>query len=234
MRWLVTFLGVCLLTAAEPAPQSPTPDAAQETTPQTIVCLGDSLTAGYGLEEAQAWPALMQAMASADGRDWQVINAGVSGDTTQSARKRVAWALKAKPTVVVIALGGNDGLRGIEPRLMEGNLHAIIRQVRAAGARPVLAGMQIPTNFPVERREEFTAVFPRLAERENIALIPFLLAGVGGEAKLNQADRIHPNAAGQKLLAATVYFVLVPLLSTQPSAELTPQLTAQPARTAAP
>ncbi len=209
MRCLLLFFLVLGGMAAEPAQPV--------TVPQIIVCLGDSLTAGYGLDETQAWPAVMQGLATADKREWRVINAGVSGDTTQSARKRVAWALKAKPTVVVIALGGNDGLRGIEPRIMEGNLRAIIRQVVAAGARPVLAGMQLPTNFPAERRAEFTAVYPRLAEVEEIALIPFLLAGVGGEPQLNQADRIHPNVAGQKIVAATVYAGLLPLLAATPT-----------------
>lgn len=179
---------------------------------QTILCLGDSLTAGYGLDEAQAWPAVAQALANADGKSWTFINAGVSGDTTQAARNRLDWALRAKPDVVVIALGGNDGLRGIDPATTEANLRQIIERVLQRGARPILAGMQLPTNLGDDYREQFTAIYPRLATEFTIPLIPFLLEGVGGVRELNLSDQIHPNADGQRRVAATVYAALQQVL----------------------
>lgn len=177
-------------------------------TDQTILCLGDSLTAGYGLDEGQAWPAVAQALATRDGKPWRFINAGVSGDTTQAARNRLEWALRARPDVVVIALGGNDGLRGIAPATTEANLRTIITRVRAVGATPILAGMQLPTNLGEEHRQAFAAIYPRLAEECSLTLIPFLLDGVGGVRELNLSDQIHPNAEGQRRVAATVYAVL--------------------------
>ncbi len=175
---------------------------------ESILCLGDSLTAGYGLDEAQAWPAVAQELATADGKAWTFINGGVSGDTTEAARNRLDWALRAKPTVVVIALGGNDGLRGLDPTTTEANLRFIIQRVQERGARPIVAGMQLPTNFGEEYRQAFAAIYPLLATELAVPLIPFLLEGVGGERELNQSDQIHPNAAGQQRVAATVYAAL--------------------------
>ncbi len=175
---------------------------------QTILCLGDSLTAGYGLDEAQAWPAVAQTLATKDGKSWTFINAGVSGDTTQAGRNRLDWALRAKPDVVVIALGGNDGLRGLDPATTEANLRRIIQHVQNSAARPILAGMQLPTNLGADYRQRFAAIFPRLATELSIPLIPFLLEGVGGVRELNLSDQIHPNAAGQQRIAATVYAAL--------------------------
>lgn len=173
----------------------------------TILCLGDSLTAGYRLDEGEAYPALVEARARADGLDWRVINAGVSGDTTTGALRRLDWALKAKPDALFIALGGNDGLRGIEPARTQENLVALIARARAAGARPLLAGMRLPTNYG-ERADAFAAIYPALAREHDVPLLPFLLEGVGGVPELNQPDGIHPTADGQRRVAAVVYAFL--------------------------
>jgi acyl-CoA thioesterase-1 len=181
---------------------------------ETLICLGDSLTAGYGVDVDEAWPALLQ-----QGLDeklpgrWKVINAGVSGDTTAGGLARVPWLLKAHPDVVLICLGGNDGLRGLDPAASEANLDAMITRFQAAHARVVLAGMQLPTNYGADYRARFAGIYPRVAERHHVALMPFLLVGVGGDARLNQADGIHPNPQGHRLVARAVQDFLAPLLA---------------------
>ena len=172
-----------------------------------IVFLGDSLTAGYGLEEDQAYPALIQARMPS----WTVANAGVSGDTSAGALRRVPWVLKAKPDVVFIAIGANDGLRGQPVDQLEANLRRIIAQVRAAGATAVLAGMRMPVNYGEDYRTAFAAVYPRVAEETRTPLMPFILESVAMKPELNQTDGIHPNAAGQKLVAAAVLAFLASL-----------------------
>ena len=178
----------------------------------TIVCLGDSLTAGKGLEEGEAYPALVEQLARADGLDWRVINAGVSGDTSTAGLRRLAWVLKGKPDVVFIALGANDGLRGQPTTVLQDNLIAIIEKCRAASAMVAMAGLQIPTNYGEDYRLAFSGVFPTVAQQQKIPLLPFLLQGVGGVPGLNQADGIHPTAEGQRLMAAQVYAFLKPLI----------------------
>lgn len=173
---------------------------------ETVVFLGDSLTAGYGLDESQAYPALIQAQMPS----WKVVNAGVSGDTSAGALRRLAWVLKAKPDVVFIALGANDGLRGLPVEQLAQNLTKIIAQVRAAGAKPVLAGMQLPANYGEDFRTRFAAVYPDVAKETKVPLMPFLLAGVAMKPELNQADTVHPNAAGQQLVATAVLAFLYP------------------------
>jgi acyl-CoA thioesterase-1 len=174
-----------------------------------IACFGDSLTAGYGLAEDEAWPAVLGRARPA----WTVLNAGVSGDTSGAALRRVGWMLKARPDVVVIALGANDGLRGLPLERLEANLADIISRVQAAGARPVLAGMRLPTNLGADYRDAFAAIYPRLAQRFAIPLLPFLLEGVAMVPDLNQADAIHPNAAGHRAIAALVETTLAPLVT---------------------
>jgi acyl-CoA thioesterase I len=179
---------------------------------ETVAFLGDSLTAGYGLDDSQAYPALIQEQLRLVAPQWNVINSGVSGDTSAGAVRRVAWVLKAKPAVVVVAIGANDGLRGLPVAQLEANLTRIIATISAAGAKPLLAGMQLPTNFGADYRSAFAAVYPRVAAQSHVPLLPFLLAGVAMEPKLNQADGIHPNAEGQKRVAATVLAFLRPHL----------------------
>jgi acyl-CoA thioesterase I len=174
----------------------------------TMVFLGDSLTAGFNVDAQDAYPALVEQLAQRDQRGWKIINAGISGDTTAGGVRRIAWALKAKPAVMLIALGANDGLRGLSVADMKKNLSAIITQAKNNGVRVLLAGMQLPKNYGEEYRQAFAEVYPALAKEHNVPLLPFLLTGVAGDATLNLPDGIHPNLAGHKIIAQTVYAAL--------------------------
>jgi acyl-CoA thioesterase-1 len=182
------------------------------TAPKTLLCLGDSLTAGYGLDESQAWPALLQARLDAALPGWRVVNAGVSGDTSDDALQRLGWLLKSPPTAAFVCLGGNDGLRGLKPAHTEANLRRILARLRGAGAVCSLAGMDLPTNLGPEYRQAFKALFPRVATAAHAGFMPFLLQGVGGIPALNQADGIHPNAEGARIVADHVAAFLIPRL----------------------
>lgn len=178
-----------------------------------VVFFGDSLTAGFGLDPAEAYPALLRERIEAAG-PYRVVNAGVSGDTTTGGLRRVEWVVRQPVAVFVLALGANDGLRGQPVERMEENLDAILRAVRARhpDARLVVAGMQLPRNLGEGYYASFAAVFPRVAERHGAALVPFLLDGVAAVPELNQGDQIHPNAEGQRRVADNVWAVLGPLL----------------------
>ena len=186
--------------------------AAAEAALKTLLCLGDSLTAGYGLDEAQAWPALLQARLDASLPGWRVVNAGVSGDTTDDAVQRLDWVLKSPPTAAFICLGGNDGLRGLTPQHTEANLRLILARFKAAGAVCTLAGMDLPSNLGPEYRQAFKALFPRVAAAAHAGYLPFLLQGVAGIPALNQADGIHPTAEGEVIVARHVGDFLLPRL----------------------
>ncbi len=169
-----------------------------------VVFLGDSLTAGLGLNEDQAYPALLGKQLQQEGLPVRVINAGVSGDTTAGGLARLSWLLNQHPDVVVVALGGNDGLRGLPVQEVNQNLREIVRRSQAAGARVLLLGLQMPPNYGPEYTAGFAAVYPKIAQDLNVSLLPFMLAGVGGIARLNQMDGIHPTAAGQEIVAKNV------------------------------
>ena len=176
-----------------------------------IVILGDSITAGFGLDDPnQAYPALLQQKIDAAGLPYTVANAGLSGDTTAGGLRRVDWALGEGADVLIIALGGNDGLRGLSPKQTEENLLGIIKKARAKspGITVIIAGMQMPENMGREFVDKFSAVFPRVAQEAGVTLLPFLLEGVGGVSELNQADMIHPTPEGQKRVAENVWKVL--------------------------
>lgn len=179
-----------------------------------VVFVGDSLTAGYGLDPDQAYPAVIAERMRQAGLTFDVVNAGLSGDTTAAGLRRTTWVLRRPVAVFVLALGGNDGLRGIPPAETERNLQAIIDAVRKAQpeARVVLAGMQAPQNMGPEFTTAFRELFPRLAERNGLPFVPFLLEGVAGVRELNQPDGIHPTAEGQQRIAAVVWPVLEPVL----------------------
>ena len=179
----------------------------------TIVFLGDSLTAGHGVDEDQAFPAVVQRLAAADQLPWTVVNAGISGDTTAGGLRRVAWLVKAKPDWVFIALGANDGLRGQPASATRDNLVAMIERFRAAGITVAIAGMQLPTNYGEGYRTEFAAVFPQIAKDHAVPWLPFLLEGVGGIPQMNQGDGIHPTAAGHEVIGKSVYAFLRPLIA---------------------
>jgi acyl-CoA thioesterase I len=174
---------------------------------KTIVFFGNSLTAGYGLTPQQAFPALVQNKIDSFGLPYRVVNAGVSGETSTGGDARIDWILKQPLDVFVLELGANDGLRGIPVSQTRKSLQSIIDKVKAKypSAKLVLAGMQIPPNMGVSYTTEFKNLYPELAAKNNMTLIPFLLEGVGGEAKLNQEDGIHPSAEGAKIVAENVW-----------------------------
>ena len=182
---------------------------------KTILCFGDSITAGYGLDNVNdAYPGVLQAKIDSLGLGYQVVNSGISGETTAGGRSRIDWVLNQAIDIFVLELGGNDGLRGIPLSETRANLQAIIDAVgqRYPNARIVLAGMEIPPNMGREYTAEFRAVFTDLAKANDVAFIPFILKDVGGIPELNQGDGIHPTADGHKIVANTLWAVLEPML----------------------
>jgi acyl-CoA thioesterase I len=179
---------------------------------RVIVAFGDSLTAGLGVAPDEAYPARLEAKLRSEGYAYRIVNAGVSGDTTAGALRRVDWVLRAKPEIVILALGANDGLRGQSVRAMRDNLHAIIGRLRVAGTKVLLAGMRLPPNYGDDFARQFAAVFPDLARQERVPLVPFLLDGVAAVPALNQPDGIHPNAEGHRIIAERLWPHLAPLL----------------------
>jgi acyl-CoA thioesterase-1 len=177
-----------------------------------VVFLGDSLTAGFGLAEEQAFPAVVGELLAAQGLPVRVVNGGVSGDTSAGALARLDWLLTQEPDVVVVSIGGNDGLRGMPVDALEENLRSIARRARAAGARVLLTGQQIPTNYGPQYAGAFRELYRRVAREEGATLLPFLLEGVAMVPELNLPDGIHPNPEGQRRVAAQVAAALVPLL----------------------
>ena len=179
--------------------------------------LGDSITAGYGLDPAQAYPALLQQKIDAAGLPFTVANAGVSGDTTSGGLRRINWALGSGADVLIVALGGNDGLRGISPQQTAENLAGIIQRARTKSPTiaVLVAGMQMPSNMGADFVEQFRALFPRISAEQQATLVPFLLDGIGGVAEFNQADLIHPNVEGQKRVAENVWKILQKVLETR-------------------
>jgi len=165
-----------------------------------LVALGDSLTAGYGLPSEASFTARLEAGLKGAGLNVRVINAGVSGDTSAGGRARLAWSLANKPDAVLVELGANDGMRGLEPRATKENLDAILSEIRATGAEVLLTGMLAPPNLGREYGAEFAALYPELAHQHGVLFYPFFLEGVAAHPKLNQADQIHPNAAGVNVI----------------------------------
>ena len=202
--------------AAGPVPASPPPGRAPDPDAPSdrprVVAFGDSLTAGLGLLEQEAYPALLQQRIDAAGYDIEVVNAGVSGDTSASAVRRLDWALEGDVRVVIVAFGGNDGLRGLPVSQLKENLSAVIEGARQRGAVVILAGMEAPPNFGQEYATAFRQAFRDVAQRERVLFVPFLLEGVAGRSELNQSDGIHPNRRGAEVIAERLWLVLQPLL----------------------
>jgi acyl-CoA thioesterase-1 len=188
---------------AATARESPTPTERSRTAPR-IVFLGDSLTAGFGLDESQAFPAVVGRRLSEMGLEAEIVNAGVSGDTTAGGLSRVDWVLRQSPEILVVGLGGNDGLRGLSPEMTEANLRRTLERALAGGARPILLGMRMPPNLGPDYVERFESVYPRLARELGVDLVPFMLDGVAGIPDLNLPDGIHPTANGHERIADTV------------------------------
>jgi acyl-CoA thioesterase-1 len=177
-----------------------------------IVAFGDSLTAGLGVGPAESYPAQLQRRLDELGYHYRVVNAGVSGETTAGGARRVAWVLKSRPVIVILELGANDGLRGLNPEQTQANLEHIIQQLQEAKVTVVLAGMKLPPNYGAEYTRAFESIYPALARRYHLELIPFFLDGVAGSIKLNQADGIHPTAEGYRIIVGKILETVQPLL----------------------
>lgn len=198
LRFIITFLFVLLGGTAQAA---------------TILIWGDSLSAGYGLRPGEAWPDLLQTRLADQGFPHRVVNGSVSGETSAGGRSRLTAALaRHEPEIVILELGANDGLRGLRPALLADNLEAMVADARAAGARVLLVGMQMPPNYGPAYTRGFAQTFAAVAEGQKVALVPFLLEGFADEPEHFQADGIHPNAGAQVRMLDTVWAGLQPLL----------------------
>jgi acyl-CoA thioesterase-1 len=180
---------------------------------RVIVAFGDSLTAGLGVSADQSYPALLEARLRAEGYDYRVVNAGVSGETTAGGLRRVEWALRSKPEIVIVELGVNDALRGQDLAVARRNLAEIVERFQEAGARVLIAGMRLPPNYGVRYSAEFERMYDAVAKTRRAALMPFFLDGVGGTPRLNQSDGIHPTAEGYRVVVARLWPYLRRLLS---------------------
>jgi acyl-CoA thioesterase-1 len=198
-------------TARPAEPAAPARAAVPSRSRPRIVFLGDSLTAGLGLATTEAYPALIQQRLDAAGLDYEVVNAGVSGDTSAGGLARLDWALDGDVRILVVALGGNDALRALPTEQLKQNLATIIERAQARGITVVLAGMEAPPNFGRDYIVSFHKVYPELASSYHVAFVPFLLQGVAGSDTLNQRDGIHPTPEGARILAGTVWAALQPL-----------------------
>jgi acyl-CoA thioesterase-1 len=205
-------------TEASPSPHaSPAAAAAADDRP-AILFVGTSLTAGLGLDPSEAYPGLVQEKIDAAGLRYRVVNAGVSGETSAGARRRMGWLLRQRVAVLVVETGANDGLRGQDPEATRENIQAILDEAKRQQPPPrlVLAAMEALPNYGEDYRRRFRAIYAELAKANGATLVPFLLDGVAGEARLNQPDCIHPTADGHALVAATVWKSLRPVLASRP------------------
>lgn len=186
---------------------------AQLATAGTVLIVGDSISAGFGLDTRQGWVSLLQARLKTEGFDSQVVNASISGDTSAGGQARLpALLAEHKPALVVLELGGNDGLRGQLPAQLQQNLTGMVQQSKKAGAKVLLLGMRLPPNYGVRYTTAFAEVFPKVAKENDIPLVPFLLEGIGGVPSMVQSDGIHPTAEAQSRLLDNVWPMLKPLL----------------------
>jgi acyl-CoA thioesterase-1 len=216
---LVASLFGCEQPREEP-PATPTPAARASERP-AVMFLGTSLTAGFGIDPDQAYPSIIQQKIDSAGLDYRVVNAGVSGETSAGALRRVDWLLQAPVSVLVVETGANDGLRGLPADSLRANIQAILDRAKKLQPAPklVLLGMRVPPNYGRPYSQRFQAIYPELAQANDAALVPFLLEGVGGSANLNQPDGVHPTAEGQRKMAETVWRVLEPVLRKAEKAE---------------
>jgi acyl-CoA thioesterase I len=197
---------------AEPA-ASPAPESRSSSSAPRIVFLGDSLTAGYGLAKDESVPSLIQERLKDAGYPYEVVNAGVSGDTSAGGLNRLEWSLAGDVKVLVVELGANDGLRGLPVAGLKQNLTEIITRAQARNIKVILTGMEAPPNFGPAYTSEFRDVYRQLAKEHDVVFVPFYLDGVAGIPNLNIADGIHPNAEGSRIVEKTVWAALEPLLT---------------------
>ena len=213
---LVALAGSCLFAMLSSS-------AANDQAKKTVLVLGDSLAAGYGVDPSQAFPALLQEKIDAARLPFKIVNAGVSGDTSAGGVRRLQWLLRQPVSILLLELGGNDGLRGLALETTRTNLQQIIDQTRKKypAVKILIAGMQMPPNLGASYVNQFAELFPDLAKTNGVMLVPFLLQDVGGRPNLNQADQIHPNPEGHMIVANTIWKVLKPMLQSQ-TAETSP------------
>ncbi len=211
---IATAIGCIVIAAASPCGATAAPTLAEATAEARpkLVAFGNSLTSGLGVSAEDAYPAQLQRRLDEAGFRYRVINAGVSGDTTAGGLRRVRWILNSKPTLVILELGGNDGLRGLSLAETKRNLEQIIEQLQQASVTVVLAGMKLPPNYGQEYTQGFEEIYPALARRYRLKLIPFFLDGIAGETGLNQADGIHPTAEGYRIIVGNLVELLKPVL----------------------
>jgi acyl-CoA thioesterase-1 len=227
MRWLVVLalcgtLAACSRNDSPPSPSAQSaqgaqrapgaPSAPASAAKPRIVFLGDSLTAGLGLAADRSFPSLIEKKLKQNGLDYEVINAGVSGDTSAGGVRRLDWSMEGDVRVLILALGGNDGLRGLPTTEMKKNLAAVLDRARERKVPVILAGMEAPPNYGPEYTRAFRNVYSELAKEYKVRFIPFLLQGVAGDASLNQSDGIHPNVRGAEVVAVLVWAELEPAL----------------------
>ena len=198
--------------SAAPAPLAPAKPVETMAVRPRVVFLGDSLTAGLGLATDQNYPSLIAKRLKDNGFDYEVVNAGVSGDTSAGGLRRLDWSLDGNVRVLILALGANDGLRGLPPRELKKNLAAVLDRAREKKIPVILAGMEAPPNNGPDYTRDFRKVYSDLANEYGVRFIPFLLQGVAGDASLNQADGIHPNVRGAEIVADLVWKELEPVL----------------------
>jgi acyl-CoA thioesterase I len=209
--WFLALLLCGCRAAEEPATPTRTPRSDQG----VIVAFGDSLTEGLGVEPSQSYPAQLQRALQAKGYGWKVVNAGLSGETSSGALTRLNWVLRSEPQVVILETGANDALRGTPPAVTEKNLDELVSRLRARQVKVLLAGMQTLQNTGPEYARNFAAIYPRVARRQGVTLMPFFLEGVAGKPELNQEDRLHPTAEGYRLITRRLLPYLEPLLRPQ-------------------
>lgn len=208
-RLLFCLLFIFVLTGCdrqdEPSATTPQPTQPTKSYEGIIIALGDSLTAGLGVMEGKAYPAVLQEKLQQSGYNWQVINAGISGETSSGALTRIDWIIAQQPDIVILETGANDGMRGIPTWLIKDNINQAVQRLKEADVEVVLAGMQMLQNLGPDYTKQFRAVYPAVAEEQKIILIPFFLEQVAGTPSLNLPDFIHPTPAGHRIVAQTVY-----------------------------
>jgi len=211
IREIVGCVVLVWLTGGSPAALIAAP-ASGDSRPR-IVAFGDSLTAGLGVATDETYPAELQRRLDALGLRYRVINAGVSGETTAGGLRRVPWVLRSNPEIVILELGANDGLRGLRVDETQANLEQIIQQLQRSGVQVILAGMKLPPNYGNDYLSGFERIYPELAARYRLPLIPFFLEGVAASNSLNQADGIHPTAQGYRMIVETMLRIIRPVLT---------------------
>jgi acyl-CoA thioesterase-1 len=211
LRILIHAVAVVLLltTAACESDRQPSPEEPVKSEPvadgrKVIVAMGDSLTAGLGVTPEESYPALLERLLADNGYDYRVINAGISGETSSGARSRVDWILRLKPAIVILETGANDGLRGIDPALVEENIEQMVIEFKRQGVTIVLAGMMMVTNLGEEYVAAFNRIYPQIARKHDLILMPFFLQDVAADPSKNQADGIHPNSDGYRIIASNL------------------------------